>query len=399
MNAQEYYEKGKSFHSEGQYKKAQEYLQKARELASKELPNLKPRQAVVYLAERAYEFFDYEYNNVENEIHNIIKTYSELLAVAQVASFHYQDTTDEVINNVLKPLNLYYDKLEAWVFNTIQDSVIEKFPNKFYYIQIALTLFDNTDELINAVHKELSNKLKSIFVIELYRSIKKHYERILKTYYPNEYNFLDKEGLDGLWNELYGRSIKLIFDCLQSLGLEISLIDMEKIIYGNIDVFGNEVDINIINHIVFGNSNIIIEKKQDKMGNNKNSKFEDFKVHGDATITRAIEDNADYKRFDVVGDLNITTLASQDEQIDLNNLNKKIDELCTAIRKSDINNEISVEMMLTLKEAIQAIQDKNVAKQKEAKRKLSEYWNIAKNFLQGTANATKIIEFLMKVLS
>ncbi|MCL2598033.1 MAG: hypothetical protein FWD66_10390 [Paludibacter sp.] len=358
-----------------------------------------PREAVMRLAEKANEFFEQEYNNPSNEIHSIIKTYSEFLAKRHMDILNGRHNIE-----VIKPLCLYSDKLTDWVFTTIQRSLKKKFPYRADYIHQVLKVHDadtkEVDILINDVCTELSHKLMSGFVMDLWQSMKEHYERILQSDYPFEYNFLisKEEGLDGVWSELYGRSIKVIFECLKSLGLDIpALPDKEKIILGTNNV--NGINNNIVNYIVFGESNInsnIIN--QEKMGNNKSSSFEDFKVVGNANITRPTEDDADYKKFDVGGDLTITTV-SQGEQININNLNAKIDELCIAIRKSEMNNEISIEMMLTLKEAIQAIQDKNSAKQQEVKRKLSEYWNIAKDFLQGTANATKIIEFLMKVLS
>jgi tetratricopeptide (TPR) repeat protein len=270
MTAQECYKMGEACHAKGQYSEAQEYLQKALQLAKEELPNLTPRKAVVYLAEKANEFFEQEYKT-SDEFSDIIKTYSELLARAQMEMLNYRDTTDEVINNVLKPLNLYYDKLSAWIFNTIQSSMIKKFPNKFYYTREAQKLFpDNTpdlDEFGNAVCKELSNKLMSGFVIELYHSLKKHYERILQRDYSAEYHWFstDKDRLDGLWNELYGRSICVVFDCLISLGLNISLTDMEKIIYGNlsiiINVIGDGADINIINNFVCESIKVLVKTK------------------------------------------------------------------------------------------------------------------------------------------
>ena len=112
--------------------------------------------------------------------------------------------------------------------------MIKKFPNKFYYIRKALELFpDDTpdlDEFRNAQCKGLSSKLMSEFVIELYYSIKKHYEILLRKDYSAEYHWFseDKDRLDGLWSELYGRSIRVVFDCLISMGLNISLLFQEN---------------------------------------------------------------------------------------------------------------------------------------------------------------------------
>ena len=137
---------------------------------------LPPRQAVMYLAEKANEFFLQKYNNPSDEIHSIIKTYSELLAKSQMEFLHYRDTTNEAINEIIKPLTLYYDKLYEWIFNTIQSSMMERFPNRFFYEYQALTLYnddtEDLDKLRNVICQELSNKLMSGYVVELYYSIK-----------------------------------------------------------------------------------------------------------------------------------------------------------------------------------------------------------------------------------
>ena len=223
--------------------------------------NATPRQSVEYLAEKAYEFFEQEYY-ASDEIHSIIETYTTLLARAQMARFHYQDNTDEVINKVIKPMYLYYDKLGAWMFNTIQSSLTEKYPTKSYYARQAYKLFDDDNSAMDAICKELSNKLRSIFVIELWHSIKKHYEKVLQNYYPTEYKFFtnDKDGMEGLWDELYGRSVQVVFDSLKSLGLNISLIDKDKIIYNKVVVSSDgTTPINIIKNIIFGDIDVTVK--------------------------------------------------------------------------------------------------------------------------------------------
>ena len=232
------------------------------EMKEAELNPVPPREAIVRLAEKAYEFFEQEYNN-SNEIHSIIKTYSELLAIAQQERFHYRDNTDEVINKIIKPMHLYYDKLDEWIFNTIQSSLIKKFPMKAHLIRQAYKLYDDDDNAVmNAICNELSNKLMSGFVIELKHSLKKYHEIILKNNYPEDYEFFSnyKDGLEAIWDELYGRSVKIVFDCLQSMGLDISLIDKNKIIYNKVVVSSEgTAPINIIKNIIFGDIDVSVK--------------------------------------------------------------------------------------------------------------------------------------------
>ena len=233
------------------------------EMKEAELNPVAPREAVVRLAEKAYEFFEQEYNNNSGEIHSIIKTYSELLAIAQQERFHYRDNTDEVINKIIKPMYLYYDKLDEWIFNTIQSSLIKQFPMKSHLISQANKLYDNDDNLVmNAICNELSNKLMSGFVIELKHSLKKYHEIILKNNYPDDYELFSKykDGLEAIWDELYGRSVKVVFDCLKSMGLDISLIDKNKIIYNKVVVSSDgDAPINIIKNIIFGDIDVTVK--------------------------------------------------------------------------------------------------------------------------------------------
>jgi len=232
------------------------------EMKKAELNPVPPREAVVRLAEKAYEFFEQEYDT-SDEIHSIIKTYSELLAVAQLERFNYRDTSDEVTNKIIKPMNLYYDKLDEWIFNTIQSSLIKKFPMKAHLCTQAYKLYDNDDNLVmHAICNELSNKLMSGFVIELSRAIKNPYEQIFQNHYPTEYHWFseDRDRLEGVWDELYGRSVKVVFDCLKSLGLNISLIDKDKIIYNKVVVSSDgTTPINIIKNIIFGDINLTVK--------------------------------------------------------------------------------------------------------------------------------------------
>ena len=218
-----------------------------------------PREAVIHLAEKANEFFEQEYHK-SKEIHSIIKTYSELLAKAQMELLHYRHTTNKSINEIIKPYSLSYDKLTDWMFATIQNSLMKKFPYRSDCIHQALTLYNDSDEkpeMQRAVCEVLANKMMSSFANELFRSIKEYYERVLQNEYPDEYGWFlnNKEWLNGLWNELYGRSIKIIYVGLQNFGIEISLIDMKKIVFGNLDVTGQGVGVNIDKSAILGNVN------------------------------------------------------------------------------------------------------------------------------------------------
>lgn len=268
MNAQECYEKSKAYHDNGQYARSQEYLQKARQLASVELPDVTPRKAVVFLAKKTYEFFEQEYNN-SNEIRGIIKTYSELLATVHIETLKYRDTTDEVITNIIKPLELSDYELVSWLCTALQSSLKKKFPNHFYYIYQAFKPYgDDTSvsekhgEIVMAnITKELSNILMLVFVNELFRSIKEHYERVFQRDCPDEYRWLftDKDKLSELWNELRGRAAMIMADCFKFMGIDIPLIDMEKIIFGDLDIVGEGADININKSIVFGPGGIKVK--------------------------------------------------------------------------------------------------------------------------------------------
>ena len=264
MNAQECYEMGEAYHAQGQYGKAQEYLQKAFQLAKMELPDVHPRKAVLYLAEKGYDFFEQEYNNLSNEIHSIIKTYSEFLATYHMAELHSSETTNEVIRNVLKPLNIYYDKLSAWIFNTLQSSNRKNFPNKFYYVRLAHSLYTDdqqgTDELLHSKYNEQSNLLMSGFVVDLYLSIKENYERVLRNNYPYEYHWLvnDKDGLSKMSSELYDRSMKFVLNCLKNLGVNISDKEIEKIIIQNQYVMGDKFEFNNAHSFTFVNKSNVV---------------------------------------------------------------------------------------------------------------------------------------------
>jgi len=250
MKAQECYEKSKAYHENGQYAKSQEYLQKARQLASEELPSVTPSKAVEFLAEKAYDFFIQEYNCSE-EFRNIIEGYTKFLAAYNVAEFRYLETNDEIINKVLKPLYAYHEKLIKWILHTIQSSLKKNFPYRFYYLFLVNKLYDDDtpeEDKFRAIHVEFASKLAFRFKVELYRSIKEQYEKALQRSHTLEYQyFLMKGRIDELWHELSDKTDALMNDCFKCMGL--NEIDKENIQYimGDIYDFKNAQNITFVN--------------------------------------------------------------------------------------------------------------------------------------------------------
>ena len=388
-----YYFLGMAYFKSNNREDGMKYLKKAEQLGSDyakqwiaaKVPTVTPREAVVHLAEKANEFFEQEYNS-SYEIHSIIKTYSELLAKSQMEFLHYRDTTDEAINKLIKPLTLYYDKLEEWIFSTIQSSMMKKFPNRFFYDYQAFSIYDDgtedLDKLRNVVCQELSNKLMSGFVVELYRSIKGHYEQVLQNDYPFEYQFfstIDKKGLDGIWNELYGRSVRVVFDCLKSLGIDISLIDMDKIVYGNLDVTGQGGGVNIDKSAILGNVNnypsIYINKIREKM----------IEINAGVNI-----DNGSIVGGSVISKPTVIVGSSNDEVL------QSISGLISDIQKSNL--EVADNLIGLLQELTQAIQTNNTVKQTETKTEFKGFWravgSTVKDVLQASAHLTTVLKYL-----
>ena len=222
MNARECYEKSKAYFDNGQYAKSQEYLQKARQLASEELPSVTYSKAVEHLAEKAYDFFIQEYNSSE-EFLNVIKEYTKFLVAYHVAEFRNLETNDEVINNVLKQLYAYHEKLIKWILHTIQSSLKKDFPYRFYYLYLLFKLYDDDTpeaEKFRALQVEFANKLAFRFKVELYRSFKVNYETALQQKQYLDYQFFLMQGrINVLWHDLSDKADALLNDCFKSMGL------------------------------------------------------------------------------------------------------------------------------------------------------------------------------------
>lgn len=321
------------------------------------------RKVVLCLAEKAYDFFEEEYNT-SDEIHKTIEMYSTLLVGANIASFYNQDMMDEVIDKVIKPLYLSYDKLEELIFDMLNNAVSKIIYNRNYYITQALN--SNIEELKKDIIKELSNKLKSEFVWILFPSIQKHYEKTLQKYYPNEYQFLNNtDGVGELWNELYGKTLELIDMCLQAMGAGLSLIDKGKIFYGDTKFVVEENDKEIKDIYSAGNIDASDVKEKSSYSNIEagrnvvvpdqgGTKFDKIKAGGTFI---AVPQYADFNK--VVADIN----------------------------NSDLDESIKQKLIPILEEIKQAVKSKDIIKQDKAKRK---FWDVGK----GISTSSQIISIL-----
>jgi tetratricopeptide (TPR) repeat protein len=347
----------------------------------------KAHKSVEYLSREAYNFFVQEYNT--SDIQKIIENYSTYLANAQMKMFHYEDTKNEVIENIIKPLNIYYEDLFSSLFDLLRTSLITDFPKKDYHIHIAMRLFgDNTedfDELRDAVTKVLARELQSKFIVILYGAIKKHYENVLQNHYPVEYAFFlsnDKDGLEGLWGEIYGRAVELIVMCLQSLGLGIEVIDADKIIYCK--AFIKKEAGNVEKCAILGNlydySSVVINNYMNTIIN------AGIHISDSATIGGSIISNPTV----IVGNNNMIGGDSKKDEV-LQSISNSIAYIQSK------NLEVGDNLIGLLQELKQAIETNNNAKQREAKQKFSGFWmavgNTAKDVLAACANFTKVLEY------
>jgi len=352
------------------------------------------REAVVYLAEKANEFFEQEYHD-SDEIHSIIKIYSELLAKRHMDILNGRHT----INEVIKPLCLYSDKLTDWVFTTIRSSLMKKFPYRSDYIRQAFTMYDDDTEkidvLMDAVCYELSHKLKSGFVMDLWQSMKEHYKRVLQNNYPFEYNLLtsNEKWIGGVWDELYGRSVKVIYDCLKNFGLEIPpLPDKEKIIFNKIEISNDgTAPINVSKNAIFGSIITKIEQTERKMDkaikvtNKKNEVRKDISTRINGKNDNIEVVNEGNKAENIIIDI------GNDE-----NILPAVEDLILEIKKSNL--ETANQLIGLLLELTQAIKSNDTKKQTETKDKFSGFWlavgSTVQKVLQSSANLTRVLEYL-----
>ena len=349
------------------------------EMKEAELNPVTPREALVHLAEKANDFFEQEYRD-SDEIKRIIKTYSELLAKRYMEIFNGLDKTNESVDETIKPLLSYYDKLWEWIFTTIKSSMQKKFPRRAYFLNQVHTVCKDEEDMHSTICGELTGKLMSGFVFDLYNSMKEHFERVLQNDYPIEYASLHikEEWINGVWNELYGRSIKVIYDCMKSLGLDIPL-DKEKFILGNLVVTGQGEGIIIDKSAIFGNvnneSSYYINIIREKM----------IEINAGVNI-----DNGSSVGGSIINKPTVIVGSNNDEVL------KSISGLISDIQKSNL--EVAKDLISLLQDLTQAIQTNNIAKQTETKQKFSGFWlavgNTVKSVLQSSAHLTTVFRYL-----
>jgi len=331
------------------------------------------------LAEKANEFFEQEYN-ASDEIHSIIKTYTELLLKRHMDIINGRHIIDETI----KPLCLYSDKLTDWVFNTIQSSLKKKFPYKSDCVHQALTVYDNDAEVISAVCAELSHMLMDGFVMDLWQAMKEHYQRVLQNDYPYEYNLLNsisqEKWRNDIWEELYGRSIKVIFECLINFGIDIRplISDKDKIILGNL-VINGQVGVNIdksaIMRDVVNYSSVYTENIREKMMINAGVNIQNSSVGRDVINQPTVIVGSDSNEIEVL---------------------QSISGLISDLQKSNL--EVAKNLISLLQELTQAIKTNDTGKQAETKQKISGFWlavgSILQKVLQSSAHLTTVLKYL-----
>ena len=213
-------------------------------------------EAMKRLADKAYGFFEEGYKS-SPEFESLVQEYSIYRVKADVATLNGSDRIQEIE----KPLVEARDKLDEYLFNTVKSSLKQKFPNRSYYQVEAQKLWTDMEEYSNTLAKLFFDRMSVGFVCDLFYLLKKSCSDYMRANYPREAHFcLDNpDNADGWWNELYGRSVKISVDCMSSLGLDIPIVDMEKIIFGNLSVIGKGADINIIKNVVFGNLSIDVD--------------------------------------------------------------------------------------------------------------------------------------------
>ncbi|GHU77043.1 hypothetical protein AGMMS49992_23850 [Clostridia bacterium] len=216
-------------------------------------------EAMKRLVERAYGFFEDKYKG-SPELASLVKNYSIFRVKADVATLNGYDR----VQKIEKPLVIARDKIDEYLFNTVKESLKQKFPNRAYYQVEAQKLWTDVEEYSNTLARCFFDKMAVGFISDLFYMLKDYCSGYMRANYPREARFCLEipDNADGWWNELYGRSVEIAVGCINSLGLNIPIIEMEKIIFGNLSVIGKGADINIIKNIVFGNMAIDIDVDQ-----------------------------------------------------------------------------------------------------------------------------------------
>ena len=205
-----------------------------------------PSEAMGLLAEKAYSFFECDYKS-SSRFESLVEMYSTFRVEADVATLNGYDRIQEIE----KPLIQARDKLNEYVFDTVKSCLKKMFPNRSYYQIEAQKLWEDMDEYSNTLAKLFFEKMAIGFVPDLFYLLKKNCSNYMCINYPREAHFcLDNpDNADGWWNELYGRSVSVAVDCMGALGLNIPVVDMEKIVYGPVSAGDGAI---AIKNVVFG---------------------------------------------------------------------------------------------------------------------------------------------------
>ena len=220
--------------------------------APPQINGVKPTDAIKILATKAYGFFEDEYRS-SREFRVLISNYAEYRVKADVSILNGWDRRKEIE----KPLIVHRDKIDEYLFSLFKASLLKKFPKRSYYQVEAQKLF-SIDEFCETLARVFLDKLMVGFLPDLFYMLKDECSCYLRCNYPREAHLImnNPDNMDGYFKELYGRSVKMIADCMCSLGINVPIIDADKIQFGPITIAENGACINIAKLIVFGDVNI-----------------------------------------------------------------------------------------------------------------------------------------------
>jgi len=193
------------------------------------------RDATAHLADKAYSFFEDEYKNSQ-ELELLIEEYASLRVDADVSIMNGWERQKGPVKAIEKAM----DRLNEFLYNSIHKSMLKQFPGRSLCIAKAEELF-STEELLQAIARLVMDRLLVEFINELSFPLWDNYKVFLRNRYPAEAMFIldDFDRRDGCYNELYGRCIKLTVTVMAALGVEMQLLESDKIIFGNFNAEGD----------------------------------------------------------------------------------------------------------------------------------------------------------------
>jgi len=245
------------------------------------IEDVSPSDAVKILAEKAYGSFC-EYYKTSSMLKNLVKQYAIYRIQADMRTL----IGSERIKDIELPLNVAHDKLNDFIFTGIKKSVLVKFPRRAYYQKKAEQLFGNdSDSYHNELMEVILDKLLVGFLFDFFYLLKDECEIYLRDHYVFEANYIlnNQEVTDGYFNELYGRCIQIIVDAMQSLGLNIPIIEMEKIIYGNLIIrMSEDTSLSIMHNIIM--CNLSINNREEVAGGMKKLNIDRNNVKRDMNL-------------------------------------------------------------------------------------------------------------------